>query len=232
MRWGFTLKKIGHHRDIQGPSAMIKVKVYDVGHTYPVNYSVNPSPLLWLTDEAEERVLVLTIGPSEAVAIKMKLASEPSSFPRPMTHDLLKTVFEQLDASVNRIVITELREGEFYVAEIHVNRESDAVVLDARPSDAIALALRTDAPIFVAEEVMEEHGQPMPKEAATSPEGLIEEHLESIQDGSTMSVTEGEDPETTESPLDTARRELQSAIDDERYEDAARLRDEIRNLEG
>ena len=69
---------------------MIKLKVYDVGHQFPVDYPVNPSPLLWLTDEEEERVLVLTIGPAEAVAIKMKLTPEEDAFPRPMTHAKIK----------------------------------------------------------------------------------------------------------------------------------------------
>lgn len=212
---------------------MIKLKVYDVGHTYPVNYPVNPSPLLWLTDEEEERVLVLTIGPAEAVAIKMKLTPGEDEFPRPMTHDLLKSVFDRLDAAVTRILITELREKAFYVAEIHVDLNGDTMVLDARPSDAIALALRIDAPIFVMEEVMVEHGQPMPKQVAPAPESIIEKHLEKIEHGETEEeLAVNELVIADESPLDTARKDLQSAIDEERYEDAARLRDEIRKLEG
>ena len=212
---------------------MIKLKVYDVGHTYPVNFPVNPTPLLWLTDEEEERVLVLTIGPAEAVAIKMKLTPDDDDFPRPMTHDLLKSVFDQLDASVNRIVITELREKAFYVAEIHVDTNGHTIVLDSRPSDAIALALRIDAPIFVVDEVMVEHGQPMPQQDTPTPESIIEEHLESIEKGESKEFSvrqEMVNPDDT--PLDTARKELQAAIEEERYEDAARLRDEIRKLEG
>ena len=83
------------------------------------------------------------------------------------------------------------------------------------------------------EEVMVEHGQPMPKQIAPAPESIIEEYLEKIEHGETEEeLAVNELVIADESPLDTARKELQSAIDEERYEDAARLRDEIRKLEG
>src|SRR5213075_3309536 len=89
----------------------------------------------------------------EAAAILMKLQSQ--SVPRPMTHDLLSDMLEQLGAQVVRITVTELRENTFY-AQITVQQDGSEVEVDSRPSDAIALAIRADAPIFAADDVIEE----------------------------------------------------------------------------
>ena len=103
-----------------------------------------------------ERILPIWIGPNEAMAIRRILSEDP--FPRPLTHDLLFLVVEGLKAKITRVVISDLRENTFF-ASVFVQRESDVLSLDARPSDSIALALRAQAPIFVNEKLL----QPPPK---------------------------------------------------------------------
>jgi bifunctional DNase/RNase len=101
---------------------------------------------------AENRVLPIWIGQPEATAIL--LALEDVELPRPLTHDLMKNVIETLDGYVERVEITRVQEGTFYAALI-VRAEEKRLAIDARPSDSIALAVRTGAPIYVAEDVME-----------------------------------------------------------------------------
>ena len=104
--------------------------------------------------EAEgERILPIWIGPGEAQSIRRLLAEEP--FPRPLTHDLLFMVVEGLHAKVTRIVIADLKENTFF-AHIYVERESEMLSVDARPSDSIAIALRAKAPIYVNEKLLQD----------------------------------------------------------------------------
>ncbi len=108
-------------------------------------------PIIILRDGEGQRILPIWVGVFEANAIALQI--ENVQTPRPMTHDLLKNVIQDLSAQVERIVVTELKENTFY-AVIHLRSDGAAVVVDARPSDAIALALRTSAPIFVEESVI------------------------------------------------------------------------------
>ncbi len=108
--------------------------------------------------EAEgNRILPIWIGPGEAQAIRRFLSEEP--FPRPLTHDLIAIVVEGLKAKVTRIVIADLRENTFY-ASIYIERDAEVLAIDARPSDSIAMALRSRAPIYVNEKLL----QPPPGE--------------------------------------------------------------------
>jgi bifunctional DNase/RNase len=109
-------------------------------------------PIIILRDEKGQRVLPIWVGVFEANAIALQV--ENVQTPRPMTHDLLKSVIETLAASVERIVVSSLKENTFY-ANIELRTEGGVVAIDARPSDAIALALRMQAPIFVEEAVIE-----------------------------------------------------------------------------
>ena len=104
-----------------------------------------------------DRILPIWIGPSEAQAIRRILSEEP--FPRPLTHDLLYLVVEGLKAKITRVVIADLRENTFY-ASVIVERDSEVLSIDARPSDSIALALRARAAIFVNEKLL----QPPPQQ--------------------------------------------------------------------
>jgi bifunctional DNase/RNase len=115
---------------------------------------VDPStnaPIVILKDVTGDTVLPIWVGLYEANAIALEV--EKASPPRPMTHDLLKNLIHGLNAEVQRIVVTELRDDTFY-AVIWMEQNGESVTIDARPSDAIALALRTDCPIYVSEEVL------------------------------------------------------------------------------
>ncbi|HSY50663.1 MAG TPA: bifunctional nuclease family protein [Thermoanaerobaculia bacterium] len=118
---------------------------------------VSNSPIVVLKDEEEKFFLPIWVGIFEANAIALQL--ENVSTPRPMTHDLLKSAIAQLDARVTRIVINDLRDSTFFAQiRVMVSRAgADTMLeLDARPSDAIALALRTEAPIYVAQSVLDQ----------------------------------------------------------------------------
>jgi hypothetical protein len=114
---------------------------------------VTHMPIIILRDREGQRVLPIWVGIFEANAIALQM--ENISTPRPMTHDLLRHVIEDLGGTVTKIVIADLRDNTFF-ALIHVQTGTDSLAIDARPSDAIALALRTEAPIFVAQSVLEQ----------------------------------------------------------------------------
>lgn len=109
-------------------------------------------PIIILRDEEEKRSLPIWVGIFEANAIALEL--EKISTPRPMTHDLIKNILESLDARVAKIVVNDLKDNTFF-AVIHLLLGSSEITVDSRPSDAIALALRVGAPIFVDEEVVQ-----------------------------------------------------------------------------
>ncbi len=109
-------------------------------------------PVVILRDADDRSFLPIWVGVFEANAIALQL--EGVRTPRPMTHDLLRQTISQLDGTVERVVITRLHENTFY-AEIHLMVGGRAVVVDSRPSDAIALALRSSSPVFVEESVLE-----------------------------------------------------------------------------
>jgi len=121
---------------------------------YGVSFDlVGKQPIVLLKTAEGNKFLPIWIGHPEAAAILMKLQS--AATPRPMTHDLVTDMLDQLGAQVIRITVTELRENTFY-AQITVQQDGSEVEIDSRPSDAIALAIRADAPIFAADEVIEE----------------------------------------------------------------------------
>jgi hypothetical protein len=110
------------------------------------------TPIVILKDTANEKTLPIWIGFMEASSIAMELEKTPRI--RPITHDLVKNLIEKLKFIVTKIEVTDLRDDTFY-ARIYLKRESEEYSLDSRPSDAIAIALRTDSPIYVNEEVIE-----------------------------------------------------------------------------
>ena len=113
-----------------------------------------------LRERDGERVLPIWIGPAEAMAIRRLITGE--AFPRPLTYDLFGLVVEGLKARVTRVVISDLREGTYF-ASLFIERDNQVLSIDARPSDSIAIALRTRAPIFVNEELL----QAPPEQPAT-----------------------------------------------------------------
>ncbi len=109
-------------------------------------------PILLLHIPPLNRYLPVWIGPSEAASIGMALRGE--RFERPLTHDLLVTVIDGLDGRVQKVTITELR-GNTFIARIYIERGQQVIGIDARPSDSIAVAIRTGSPVFLSEQVVE-----------------------------------------------------------------------------
>ncbi|MDX6505234.1 MAG: uncharacterized protein QOE29_2359 [Gaiellaceae bacterium] len=150
---------------------------------YGVSFDlVGKMPIVLLKTADGSRYLPIWIGHPEAASILMKLQN--ATTPRPMTHDLFVDVLGQLDVRVVRITVTELRENTFY-AQITVAQDGQEVEIDSRPSDAIAIAIRTEAPIFADERVIEESGiefeaedgdEPIPGE----PVSLTQEQIEEV----------------------------------------------------
>ena len=114
------------------------------------------SHVVILKEKDGERVLPIWIGPAEAQAIARELAGQ--RFQRPLTHDLLANIVDGLKAKVTRVVIAELKDNTFF-AHLLLDRDGEAVVIDARPSDSIAVALRCGADIFVNEKLLNEPGE-------------------------------------------------------------------------
>jgi bifunctional DNase/RNase len=156
---------------------MVEMEIYGVSFDL-----VGKMPIVLLKTADGSRYLPIWIGHPEAAAILMKLQN--ATTPRPMTHDLFVDVLSQLDVRVLRITVTELRENTFY-AQITVAQDGQEVEIDSRPSDAIAIAIRTEAPIFADERVIEESGiefeaedgeEPIPGE----PVSLTQEQIEEV----------------------------------------------------
>jgi hypothetical protein len=125
---------------------MEEMEVY--GITYD---AVKNSPVLLLRNSGKTRLLPIWIGPFEANAILMEM--EGKTPPRPLTHDLTRKIIFSLGATVERIVINDLRDSTFY-AEIFLKNKNFNTKIDSRPSDAIAIAMRTESPIFVEDHVL------------------------------------------------------------------------------
>jgi len=156
-------------------------------------------PMIVLRDEEEKRSLPIWVGLAEANAIALEL--EKITTARPMTHDLLRNILETVGARVSKVVVNDLRENTFY-AIIHLRLGSADLTVDSRPSDAIALALRVDAPIFVDEDVLTK-AESVEVKVAKEPESpgkpddpaRIKEWLESLKPGDFDKIERGKDPD-------------------------------------
>ncbi len=151
----------------------------------------------------DPRTLPIFIGNLEAQSIAMVLDGVQP--PRPMTHDLMVRLMEQAGRRLTRVEICALRENTFF-AKLVLESDDGEVEIDARPSDALALALRAKASIYVAPEVMETAGLRLDDAGRPGK------------------------PESAQSRVEDLKRKLEKAVEDERYEDAARLRDQIQKL--
>jgi uncharacterized protein len=138
---------------------------------YGVSFDlVGKQPIVLLKTAEGNRFLPIWIGHPEAAAILMKLQN--ATTPRPMTHDLVTDILGELNAQVIRVTVTELRENTFF-AQITVQMDGSELEIDSRPSDAIALAIRAEAPIFAAESVIDESGIEFEEE--TNEEEMVDE---------------------------------------------------------
>ncbi len=168
------------------------------------------------------RRLPIIIGAFEAQAIALEM--EGIKPPRPLTHDLIKSIIDNVGASVQEVIIDELKENTFY-AKIILDVSSLTNDIDSRPSDAIALAVRTQAPIFVNEEVMNTAAFVPASEDETF-ENLDEPDEEKENEDKHKSPG----PVSRESKLASLQNNLREALDKEDYERAAKVRDEIRKI--
>ena len=186
-------------------------------------------PLVWLKDKDQRVFLPIAIGNFEATAIYMALYNEPP--PRPITYDLLQSILEGLDAQVDHVLINALEEDVFF-AEISLSSGEQTIEVDSRPSDAIALALRVGAPLYVKESVIQEAGLDVEDELDPSLQDL-ETGLERIGDGEEIEVARAlESPaEGVPERVVNLKAKLQEAVAQEEYEEAAKLRDEIGRIE-
>lgn len=117
---------------------------------------VTNTPIVVLREEGGDRVLPIWVGVFEANAIALQIENVTSQ--RPMSHDLMRELLEALEGRLEQVVVSDLKDATFY-ASLHLRANGRLVIVDARPSDAIALALRARAPIFVAEDVLEQAKQ-------------------------------------------------------------------------
>lgn len=188
-----------------------------------------------LQEKEGESCLQIMIGPSEAGAIS---AAHNGQKPvRPLSYDLACALLNEINAHIERVEITGLRDGIYY-AEIHLQgADGTTTAIDSRPSDAIALALRTDAPIFASEQVLQEGAESKP-EQSESPESVRSKpELKKPGFGDFSGTGVGglselpASAEDTPTPLDLLKRRLRQAVSEEAYEEAARLRDRITELQ-
>jgi len=169
-----------------------------------------------------DRRLPIIIGQFEAQAIALQL--EGIVPPRPLTHDLLKNVIELLGYNIDYIVINELKDSTFFAK---IKLDSDEIDdIDARPSDAIALALKSSAPIYVASYILEEIGFIPEKEE--SAEQKIQSEVQQFEEKEPVSE---DTKQSREKKLLRLKKDLDEAVSKEDYETAASLRDEIKKLE-
>lgn len=164
-----------------------------------------------LKEENQSRWLPIVVGSSEAQAIALQL--ENISPPRPLTHDLIRNLLETMDAKIERIVVNDLRDNTYF-ALLGLRMQGEFRNIDARPSDAIALALRAEAPIFVDGNVM--------RQAAIAEADQERKPQDSRE--------EFDEPSSPEDMLEQLNVDLMKAVQDERYEEAAKIRDEIAKL--
>ena len=182
-------------------------------------------PLVWLKDKDQTVFLPIAIGNFEAIAISLALHDEPP--PRPISYDLLCAIMDGFDVRVEQVLVSALRDETFF-AEITIVRDGELIIIDSRPSDALALALRVDAPVFVADQVVEEAGLSV-KQDVPIEDG--EDNIAAIVASVAEDEPAEEAPDQVTQQVDALKARLQEAVALEEYEEAARLRDEIGRLE-
>ena len=218
---------------------MVEVKI-DIERTLNALRPVQVSQprMIWLCNSEHNVLLPIVIGLMEASAIYAELTNDRP--PRPLTHDLVRSILGQLDTTIEGVYIVALKKGIFY-AELALSSGAKRWRVDARPSDCVALALRYEAPIYVSEAVITEAGhedrpdvgaeEPETIEAWTPPK-LVEDKEEAVMTVAEVpksGTADAGDP--VEIRINDLRRKMEQASRQERYEEAGRLRDEIDRLE-
>ncbi|EPG68130.1 bifunctional nuclease domain-containing protein [Leptospira wolffii] len=184
---------------------LVEATIYNISLT-----NVGFAVFLKAKDESDQRVVPIFIGPLETHSITSVL--EGTKPPRPMTHDLMTILLTTLGVQIVKIAIEEIIDNTFY-AKITLRKDEELIVLDARPSDSIALALRANAPIYLAKKVIEEAGIVM-KDDEIPGETIGKEKISQLP----------------KSQLEILQDSLDNALKAEDYETAAKIRDQIRKL--
>ena len=179
---------------------LVEAEIWTVARTDKGN-AVLVKPL------GSERAVPIFIGQLEAQSILIGLGNVP--MPRPLTHDLFISVMEKISVTVERVEVTDLKDGTFY-ARILLKQGMKKISIDSRPSDALGIAARLRCPLFISEAIVDEAGVAI---------NLITEE-----------DSETEVPSESELERDRLEEELQKAIDEENYEEAARIRDRMKEL--
>ena len=179
--------------------------------------------IILLESTEDERSLPIFIGAAEAQAIAFQL--NKVELPRPLTHDLFISMLDAVGYEVIRIEIYDMQEGTFF-ANIILKNDYEEIMIDARPSDAIAISIRCDAPIFVDEKVMDVAGRIFKDNNDAAVTKTDDATVAKTNKGNNRH--KGKLPHVP--PLKRLEKSLEKAIIDERYEDAASLRDEINKL--
>jgi len=191
---------------------MNKIQLVVTGiHANPAS---NSAYALFLKELEGVRKLPIIIGAFEAQAIALEL--EGVQPPRPMTHDLLKSMIKSFNTTLSEVYINDLKDGTFYAKLIF---EDEGIELDARPSDAIAIAVRCNTPIFINEEILEE--------AAMLPQENVDDEKDNLANPGFPPIEEKKKPL---SKVEALQQQLEKAINNEDYERAAKLRDELKRI--
>ncbi len=193
---------------------MLKNKLIPVKIKKIIFFPPSKNYAIILHDSEKDLQLPIIIGTFEAQAIALGI--ENIKMPRPMTHDLLTNILKKEGLKVDKIVITQLQDDTFYAKLYYINTKNEVIQIDSRPSDAIAIGLRTNSEIFVTEQVMKAAGQKLDLEVMESKQN------KSKNPASNIDILD---------KIHDYQLKMQDAIDAENYELAAEFRDKIKTLE-
>ena len=204
--------------------SLVRLKIKGISYSQ----TQNGAYALILNEVEGDRKLPIVIGAFEAQSIAIALENEIKP-PRPLTHDLFKNFADRFDIVVKQVIIHKLVDGVFY-SSIICERDKIEEIIDARTSDAIALALRFNAPIFTYKTILDKAGiflkfSSKDKEDETADDSIMVNEI--LQEGETVEITGSASDGYSELSIEELYKELENAVTSENYEKAAKLRDEI-----
>ncbi|WP_396633515.1 bifunctional nuclease domain-containing protein [Maribacter sp. R86514] len=204
--------------------SLVRLKIKGISYSQ----TQNGAYALILNEVEGDRKLPIVIGAFEAQSIAIALEKEIKP-PRPLTHDLFKNFSDRFDIVVKQVIIHKLVDGVFY-SSIICERDGIEEIIDARTSDAIALALRFNAPIFTYKTILDKAGiflkfSSKEKDQKDNDDSIMVDEI--LQEGETIEIESGATDGYTELTIDELEAELKKAVTNEDYEKAAKLRDEI-----
>ena len=204
--------------------SLVRLKIKGISYSQ----TQNGAYALILNEAEGDRKLPIVIGAFEAQSIAIALEKEIKP-PRPLTHDLFKNFADRFDIIVKQVIIHKLVDGVFY-SSIICDRDKIEEIIDARTSDAIALALRFNAPIFTYKTILDKAGIFLKFSSKDSEKDENDESImvdEILQEGETVEIDTSASDAYKELTIDELKKELDKAVNNEDYEKAAKLRDEI-----